>query len=60
MAMTITVPDPLASRLQARAQAEKTSIDELALRLLEKGMQGPLQPAEWQIVNERRIALIEK
>lgn len=60
MAITITVLEPLASRLQSRAQAEKVPIDELVSRLLENGMQRPLPPADWRIANGRRITLIEK
>jgi hypothetical protein len=60
MSLTITVPDPLARRLQSRAQAEKVPVDELASRLLETGMQSPLEPGQWTVANQRRVALIEK
>jgi hypothetical protein len=60
MSLMITVLDPLAGRLQLRAQAERVPIDELASRLLETGMQSPLAPAEWTVVNQRRVGLIEK
>jgi hypothetical protein len=60
MTLTITVPDPLARLLQSRAQAVKIPVDELASRLLETGMQNPLEPGQWTIANERRVALIEK
>lgn len=59
MSLTITVPDPLAGRLQSRAQVEKVPVDELASRLLEHGMQQPLEPEQWRIANERRMVLIE-
>ncbi len=60
MSLTITVSDPLARRLQSRAQAEKVPVDELASRLLENGIQRPLEPEQWRTANERRAALIEK
>ncbi len=60
MSLTITVPDPLARLLQSRARAEKIPVDELASRLLETGMQNPLEPGQWSIANQRRVALIEK
>ena len=60
MSLTITVPDPLARRLQSRAQAENVPVDELASRILEHGMQRALEPAQWKTTNERRVALIEK
>ncbi len=60
MSLTITVPDPLARMLQSRAQAQRIPVDELASRLLETGMQNPLEPEQWTIANERRVALIEK
>ncbi len=60
MALTITVPDLLAKQLQTRAKAEKIPVEELASRLLESGMQSPLEPGQWTIANERRVALIEK
>ena len=60
MSLTITVPEPLARRLQSRAEVEKVPVEELASRLLENGIQGPLEPAQWASANERRVALIEK
>ena len=60
MSLTITVPDPLARRLQSRAHAQEIPVDELASRLLESGMQNALEPGQWTIVNERRVALIGK
>ena len=60
MSLTITVPDTLAGRLRSRAQVEKVPVDELASRFLENGMQLPLEPEQWRIANERRMALIEK
>lgn len=60
MSLTITVPEPLAKRLQSRAQAERVPVDELASRLLENGMQSPVEPHEWRMANERRVALIDK
>jgi hypothetical protein len=60
MSLTITVPDPLAGLLQSRAQVEKIPVDELASRLLETGIQDPLEPGQWTVANERRVALIEK
>ncbi|MHB8973727.1 MAG: hypothetical protein ACYC3X_26090 [Pirellulaceae bacterium] len=60
MSLTIKVPDSLARRLQSRAQAERVPVDELASRLLENGMQSPLEPRQWAIANGRRVALIEK
>ena len=60
MSLTITVADPLASRLQSRAETEQVSVDELASRLLENGVESPLEPEHWRTVNRRRLALIEK
>jgi hypothetical protein len=60
MSLTITVPDPLARLLQSRAEVEKIPVDELATRILETGMQDPLQSGQWTVVNKRRMALIEK
>ena len=60
MSLTITVPDPLAGLLQSRAEVEKIPVNELASRLLESGVQNPLEPGQWTIANERRAALIEK
>jgi hypothetical protein len=60
ISLTITVQDPLARLLQSRAQAQKIPVDELASRLLETGMQNPLEPRQWTIANERRMALIDK
>ncbi len=60
MPLTITVPDPLAGRLQSRALAEKVPVDELASRLLEVGIQRPLELQQWSSMNQRRVALIEK
>jgi hypothetical protein len=60
VSLTITVPEPLAKRLQSRAEVEKVPVEELASRLLETGIQRPLEPAQWTIANERRVALIEK
>jgi hypothetical protein len=60
MPLTITVPDPLAKQLQTRAKAEMIPVEELASRLLETGVQNPLEPGQWTIANERRVALIEK
>ena len=60
MPLTITVPDPLARLLQSRAQAEKIPVEELASRLLKTGLQNSLEPEQWVIANERRVARIEK
>lgn len=60
MPLTITVPEPLAEKLQSRAQAENLPVDELASRLLESGMQRPLVPQPWRATNQRRVALIDK
>jgi hypothetical protein len=60
MSLTITVPDPLAGQIRSRAQAEKIPVDELASRLLETGMKTPLEPGQWAVANERRVALIGK
>jgi hypothetical protein len=60
MSMTITIADPLATRLQLRAEAERVAVDDLASRLLENGIQSPLEPEQWAVANRRRVALIEK
>ena len=60
MSLTIRVPDPLARRLQSRAEAEQVPVDELAARLLATGMENPLEPEQWTAANQRRVALIEK
>jgi len=60
MSLTITVADPLAGRLRTRAEVENIPVDRLASRLLESGMQPPLDLAQWTVVNRRRVALIEK
>ncbi len=60
MSLTITVPEPLAERLQSRAEAEQVPVEELASRLLESGIQRALEPAQWNLANERRLNLIEK
>jgi plasmid stability protein len=60
MSLTINVPDPLAERLQLRAQAENIPVDKLASRILENGMQRPYVPQQWSVANQRRVALIEK
>jgi len=60
MSLTITVPEPLAERLQSRAQAERVPVEELASRLLESGIQRALEPDQWNVANERRLNLIEK
>jgi len=60
MSVTITVTDPLATKLRSLAAAENVSVDQLASRLLETGVDRPLEPEKWQTVNQRRIALIEK
>jgi hypothetical protein len=60
MSLTITVPEPLAQRLQSRAEVERVPVEELTSRLLESGIQRPLEPAAWNIANERRVILIEK
>lgn len=60
MSLTITVADPLAKRLQSRAETERVSVDELASRFLQNGVQSPLEPEHWRTVNRRRLALIEK
>ena len=60
MTLTITVPEPLANRLLSRAEAEKLPVEELASRLLEDGIRRPLEPAQWTVANQRRVALIEK
>ena len=60
MSLTIIVQDPLARLLQSRAEVEKVPVEQLASRLLESGMQNPLEPGQWTIANKRRVALIEK
>ena len=60
MSLTITVSEPLAERLQSRAEAERVPVEELASRLLESGIQRALEPAQWNVANERRLNLIEK
>jgi len=39
---------------------ENIPVDQLASRLLESSVQAPLEPAQWTIVNKRRVALIKK
>jgi hypothetical protein len=60
MSLTITVPEPLAERLQSRAEAERVPVEELASRLLASGIQRALEPAQWNVANERRLNLIER
>ncbi len=60
MSLTIRVPDPLARRLQSRAEAERVPVDELAARLLATGMHSALEPEQWTAANQRRVVLIEK
>ena len=60
MSLTITVSEPLARRLQSRAEAQRVSVEELASQILESGIQGPLAPDQWSVANKRRVLLIEK
>jgi hypothetical protein len=60
MTLTITLSDPLASRLQSRADTERVPVGELASRLLEHGIQSPLDAEPWRIANQRRLVLIQK
>ncbi len=60
MSLTIRIPDPLAGRLQSRAEGERVPADELAARLLATGMHSALEPEQWTTANQRRVALIEK
>ena len=60
MSLTITVSDPLATKLQSLAAAERVSVDQLASRLLKSSVERPLEPETWSTVNQRRLALIEK
>ncbi len=60
MSLTITFSDPLADSLRTRAEVENIPVEQLASRLLETGIQKPLSPERWEVVNDRRGALIEK
>ena len=60
MLLPISVSDSLASKLQSRAETERISVDELAERLLQSGVESPLEPEQWRTANRRRLALIEK
>lgn len=60
MSLTITVPDLLATRLRSRAEAEQVSVEGLAHRILQDGLEQPVEPAKWRTLNRRRVALIEK
>lgn len=60
MSLSINVPEPLATQLQTRAQAEQVPVDELASRLLESCIRATLPPEQWKTANARRVALIEK
>lgn len=60
MSLTITVSDDLAVRLKSRAEAEQVPVEELALRILQSGIQQPLDAEQWRALNRRRVALIDK
>ena len=60
MSLTINVSEPLARRLQSRAEAQRVSVEERASQILESGIQGPLAPDQWSVANKRRVLLIEK
>ena len=56
MALTITVTDPLANRLQSEADLRKIPVEQFALEVLGQAVQGD----EWPPANRRRLALIGK
>jgi plasmid stability protein len=60
MSLEISVPDVLADRLRLRAEAEHVSVEELARRILQRGLEPPLAAEQWNAVNRRRVQLIEK
>lgn len=60
MSLTITVSDPLAGQLITWAEVENVPVDQVASRLMERGMKPPLPPEQWDIFNKRRVALINK
>lgn len=56
MPLTITVSDPLASKLQSEAASRQISVEQFALEVL-----GQAVPSDaWVIANKRRLALIQK
>ncbi len=56
MALTITVTDTLASELQSEADLRKMSVEQFALDVLGRAVQGH----QWPRVNSRRLKLIQK
>ncbi len=60
MPLTITISDDLAVRLKSRAEAEQVPVEDLAMRILQNGVQQTLEQEEWRSLNRRRVALIDK
>jgi hypothetical protein len=59
MSLTITVQDPLAAQLVDHAEEEQISVEELAARLLARGLSGDID-ASWERIDRQRSLLLEK
>ena len=58
MSVTITVPDPLATRLRTEAEQRQVSVEELAARLLAGALEA--NETEWQDAQRRRLTLLHR
>ena len=59
MSVTITVHDPLATKLRSEAQQQQMSVQELATDLLARALEDT-PDATWRKANLRRLALVLK
>jgi hypothetical protein len=60
MSIMINVHDDLAQRLQAAAQNQSVSVQELAITILDDAVPPALQDENWGKRNQRRLDLIRK
>ena len=60
MSITITLNDELADKLVRQAERKKVPLAELAMRILENGLESAFGEETWSNLNSRRLALISK